>query len=264
MTKDELATKILRRLGAPGVKVELDRFQIEDNIDYARQKFIRWAIGQATTDRYYTMILYGGVNLYPLAGYVLDVLSYDISGMGSIHQLFSITNYFYAQGMYDQMLMRGLADGYSLVSYHIARDFLETVKRYVVSEYNYIYHRYTNTLEITPMPPTGGSLSMYVASSGTYVTVDSPGIILLRCSVTEGTDENLYDSLWVHDYALALCKISLGRIRTKFANFNAVGSNVGLSLDGDGLIQEGTTELEKLEVTLRNDETYEGGTIEIG
>jgi hypothetical protein len=265
MEKSELSEKIRRRLGYPLVKVELDPSQISDNIDHARRLFIKWAIGQATVDRYYTMILYGGVGTYNLASNVLDVLDYDISGMGTVHQLFTINNYFYNQGMYDAVLFSGMSNsGYSLISYHIARDFLETVQRYVVSPYDYIYHRYSNQLEILPTPVTGGSLSMYVASSGTYVTVDSPGIILLRCSIAEGTDENLYDTLWVHDYALALCKISLGRIRSKFANFSAIGSNIALALDGDTLLQEGQSDIERLEETLRNEEVFDGYDISIG
>jgi len=262
MNSQTLLERIYRKLGAPSVKVELDPMTAMDNIDLARRTFIKWAVGQSSTDRYYTMLLYSGVSLYDMPSNVLDVLGYEIGGMGSVHQLFSITNYLYNNGMFDSVLLRGMADGYSLVSYHIARDFLDTVRRYVIAPYDYVYHRYSNQLEITPVPTSGSVMTL--STSAGNVSVDSPGFILLRCLIAEGTAENLYDSLWVHDYALALCKIDLGRVRLKFANFNAVGSNVGLALDGDSLLSEGQADKERLEASVKDNEVYEGWGISLG
>ena len=64
MTKEELAEKILRRLGAPMVKVEIDPTQIFDNIDYTRNKYIKWAVGNATQEKYVTLLLKGGQTMY--------------------------------------------------------------------------------------------------------------------------------------------------------------------------------------------------------
>jgi hypothetical protein len=55
----------------------------------------------------------------------------------------------------------------------------------------------------------------------------------------------------------------LGRIRSKFAQFNSIG-NIGIGLDGDTLLQEGITEKEKLDETLRLEESYEGYGILLG
>jgi hypothetical protein len=71
------------------------------------------------------------------------------------------------------------------------------------------------------------------------------------------SDGNFYTSDWIFDYALAECKIILGRIRSKFAQFNSIG-NIGIALDGDTLIQEGIQEKERLEETLRLEESHEG------
>ena len=70
-------------------------------------------------------------------------------------------------------------------------------------------------------------------------------------------NENFYVSDWIFDYALAECKIILGRIRSKFAGFGSIG-NVGIDLDGDALLSEGAAEKERLEETLRLEEQYEG------
>jgi hypothetical protein len=45
-------------------------------------------------------------------------------------------------------------------------------------------------------------------------------------------------------------------IRRKFANFTSIG-NTGLSLDGDSLISEGTTEKERLEEKLKDEEVWD-------
>lgn len=261
ITKTELVEKIKRRLGYPMVKVELDDSQIYDNIDYARSNFIKWAVGNATVEKYITLLLIGDQTLYDLPTNTVEVVDYDIKTTGSIHTLFTIENYLYQMGMYDQLLMRGGGEGYTLVSYHIAREFLDTIKRYVVDAYNYTYHKYTNQLEINPPPPSSGSTT--VVSGGEYVS-NSPGYVLLRTYVIDGDDEDFYGNIWVHDYALALCKISLGRVRSKFASFSAVGSNVGLALDGDTLIQEGQTDIEKLDERLRLEEVWDGLGIYIG
>ena len=252
MKKSDMVEKIRRRLGAPVVKVELDAMQISDSIDYARTKYIKWAVGQATQEVFFTVMLSAGEAFYDMPANVSEVIGYDVRTAGSIHTLFTIENYLYNQGMYDQLLMRGASSGYSLVSYHIARDFLETVKRYVVDAYSFTYHPYTNQVEIKPTPPTGGHLTIK------DVTYDTPGFILLRAYMIEGTDEDLYENMWITDYSTAMCKITLGRIRSKFASFAAIGSNTGLALDGDSLISEGQAEIEKLEETLRLEEATEG------
>ena len=76
----------------------------------------------------------------------------------------------------------------------------------------------------------------------------------------EATDT---DSDWIFDYALAECKILLGNIRSKFANFNSIG-NIGIGLDGDSLLSQGQAEKERLEETLRLEEGHEGYGIFLG
>ncbi len=118
------------------------------------------------------------------------------------------------------------------------------------------------------------------------VTVDSPGFILLRGYMIEGSsyntigtadawDPNLetgdtrnsnqdfYGLDWIFDYASAEAKEILGRIRSKFENFASIG-NTGISLDGSALIQEAKEDKEKLEEKLQLEETWDGYGIEIG
>jgi len=56
---------------------------------------------------------------------------------------------------------------------------------------------------------------------------------------------------WIKAYTLALVKVVLGAVRSKFASIPIPGSEV--SLDGDTLRQEGATEQEALISSLRED-----------
>lgn len=281
ISKAELAEKIKRRLGAPVVKVELEDIQIYDAIDYAKQKWVKWGAGNATVETYFTVLLQANTNFYDLPVGVTDIVSYDDSGRGyGINTLFTVENFLYSRGAYDGIIWAGRGYGVGILDYHIAIDFLKTIDRYTPSVYNYKYHRYTNQLEVQPAPPSGNALEI-TNESGQTITIDSPGFVLVRSYMMEGSqyggmetnqsksswkrtglysgtsDTNFYTSDWIFDYALAECKIILGRIRSKFAQFNSIG-NIGISLDGDTLLQEGIQEKETLEERLRLEEGNEG------
>jgi len=281
-SKSELADLIKRRLGEPVIKVELTTQQIFDTIDYAKQKWVKWGAGNSIVETYFTTLLLAGQNFYDLPIGVVDVVDYQDQGaQWGVNTLFTVDNFLYSRGVYDPLIWTG-GYGYNLVTYHIARDFLKTVDRYTPSIYNYKYHKYTNQLEVQPAPPSGQGPITLDNENGVPTDYDSPGFILIRSYMIEGShyggmetnqaqsswkrgdsDENFYISDWVFDYALAECKIVLGRIRSKFAQFNSIG-NIGISLDGDQLIQEGTADKEKLDETLRLEETHEGYGITMG
>lgn len=285
-SKSDLAELIKRRLGEPEVKVELSTTKIFDAIDYARDKWIRWASGNATVETYFTVLLLANQNFYDLPVGVTDIVEYNDQGSDyGINTLFTIDNFLYNRGVFNPLVWSSRF-GYSLVSYHIAKDFLKTVEKYTPSIYNYKYHKYTNQLEVQPAPPSGNALEL-TNENGVTQTYDSPGFILVRSYMIEGSqygnmetsnpqsswkrkgkysgssDENFYTSPWILDYATAQSKINLGMIRRKFANFNSIG-NIGISLDGAELIQEGKEEKDKLEERLRNEECYTGYGIIIG
>ena len=288
-SKSDLAELIKRRLGEPVIKVELSSQQIFDAIDYARTKWVKWGAGNSLVETYFTTLLVAGQNFYDMPVGVVDVVDYDDKGYGyGINTLFTIENWLYSRGLYSGIFWGGGYGQYgnTVLSYHLAIDALKTLQRYTPSEYNYKYHKYTNQIEIHPAPPSGNE-PISVQENGTTVEVDSPGYLLIRAYMLEGShyadmetdntqaswkrrglhsgdsDEQYYTSDWIFDYALAECKIVLGRIRSKFAQFNSIG-NIGIGLDGDTLLQEGTAEKERLDETLRLEETHEGYGILIG
>jgi len=270
LTKTRLIEKIRRRLGHPMVKVEVDDKQISDHIDYARSKYIKWAVGNATHEVFFTVMLSGGQYLYDMPSGVTELISYSVNQTGNVNALFTLENQLMMSGVLDPLVATG--EGYNLISYHIARDFLDTLRRYTPEVYNYKYHPYMNQLEIQPVPLTGNQLT-WTSDGTTYGPFDSPGFVLIQASMITSSgldtyDDNdntndLYSKGWVLDYCTCLTKLSLGMIRRKFASFTS-GGNDGIALDGDSLISEAKEEKEGLEEALRNEETYTGWGFLIG
>lgn len=273
MTKNNLIEKIRRRLGYPMIKVELDASQISDTIDYAKQKWIKWAAGNATQEVWFTIPLSAGQNFYDVPLGVTEIMGYydEQASSGGINTLFTLENYMFNAGL-GASLLNPAGDSFSLVSYHIARDFLETLRRYTPMKYNYKYHRYTNQIEIHPSPDSGNSLSV-TTTAGEITTIDSPGYLLMRAMMLEGStydgyaagdsDFNFYGEDWIFDFALAECKIILGTVRRKFAQFASLG-NTGLTLDGSEILAEGKEEKLDLLERLQLEEVYTGMEILMG
>ena len=190
MKRSELTNKIKRRLGWPMVKVELCQDMINDNIDYARDKFIKWAVGNATDIIYFTLQLVAGQKFYDMPKGLIDVLEYDDdlggSGGGGINTLFSVENYLYDSGVYDP-----LKNSMGFLDYHLVLDFMEMRNRYVPDKFSWRYHSKTNQLELMPTPEYGDSMSISkidpVTNTVKEYLLDSPGYVLIKANVVEGT-----------------------------------------------------------------------------
>lgn len=199
ISRSQLIQKVRTRLGEPMVKVELCDGQISDHIDYARQKYIKWAIGSATQETYFTIMLQAGKRFYDLPAGVVEVVEYDDNpiSMGGINTLFTMDNWMFQNGFYGNMF----TGGYDLISYHLVLDFMQTLDRYSTTQYNYKYHKSTNQIELNPAPPMyEGNIYRMGTDPETghpkeYV-FDSPGFILLRTYMIEGSSLPEYIPDW--------------------------------------------------------------------
>ncbi len=199
ISKSHLTQKVRNRLGEPMVKVEICDNQINEHIDYARQKFIKWAIGNATQEVYFTVLLQAGKRLYDLPAGITEVIRYDDNqiSMGGINTLFTMNNWMFSNGFYGGMFN----GGYDLISYHLVLDFMQTLDKYSTTPYNWKYHRSTNQLEINPAPPQNeGSVFIIGEDSATglpqeYV-FDSPGFVMLKAYMVQGTSLPNYTPDW--------------------------------------------------------------------
>jgi hypothetical protein len=199
ISKSRLIQKVRNRLGEPMVKVELCDEQICDHIDYARQKYIKWAIGSATQETYFTIMLQAGKRFYDLPAGVVEVVEYDDNpiSMGGINTLFTMDNWMFQNGFYGNMF----TGGYDLISYHLVLDFMQTLDRYSTTQYNWKYHKSTNQLEINPAPPmNSGNIyrqgtDMETGHPKEYL-FDSPGFVMLRTYMVEGSSLPDYIPDW--------------------------------------------------------------------
>ncbi len=158
-TRQELREQIRRGFGHPMVKVELTDDQINDAISRSRSMFIKWGIGNATKETYFTMLLLEGQRIYDLPAGVTEVIDYIEKGQhagwpgvggGGINTLFTFDNYMYNTGQYSAYL-----NNFDHVSYYIAKDFMNTIDQFKSEKYTYRYHKHTNQLELFPVPSCG-------------------------------------------------------------------------------------------------------------
>lgn len=249
LTQADLINKIRRGLGEPTIKVELENESIIDCIHQAKQKFQKFADGQASVDTYFAMYATSGSDEYDLPFGTVEVIKVsfiNVNDTTSINTLFTTANIMWNSGVY-QFLNNSSNFSFLYVDY-LTRSSLEMVERQIPSTYVHEYSPMYNKLKIVPTP-------------------SSIGYFLVNAYILEGSnfdswtqsenDKKSYGNLWIYEYSLALSKIRLGMIRRKFENFNSIG-NIGIGLDGSALIQEGTEEKRELEEKLRLEETYTG------
>jgi hypothetical protein len=153
---------------------------------------------------------------------VIDVYSHEESSSSSLNTLFTIeqtlaqqTYFSYAMGNY----------GFDLISWYVLKQWLETREKMLSTKRYFKFDERTQHLLLVPEPKTGerfyGCVSCYV----------------------EKPIRDIIKEPWVFQYALALTKITLGRVRGKFGNAQLFG---GTSLD-TSILQEGLQEKKELE-----------------
>ena len=153
---------------------------------------------------------------------VIDVYSHEEASSDSLNTLFTIeqtlaqqTYFSYAMGNY----------GFDLVSWYILKQWLETRGKMLSTQRYFKFDERTQHLVLVPEPKTGerfyGCVSCYV----------------------EKPIRDIIKEPWVFQYALALTKITLGRVRGKFGNAQLFG---GTGLD-TSILQEGLQEKKELE-----------------
>ena len=153
---------------------------------------------------------------------VIDVYSHEEASSNSLNTLFTIeqtlaqqTYFSYAMGNY----------GFDLVSWYILKQWLETREKMLSTKRYFKFNDRTQHLLLIPEPKSDerfyGCVSCYV----------------------EKPIRDVIKEPWVYQYALALTKITIGRVRGKFGNAQLFG---GTSLD-TSILQEGLQEKKELE-----------------
>jgi len=156
---------------------------------------------------------------------VIDVYSFDEASNTSVHNLFTVeqslaqqTYFSYAMGNY----------GFDLISWYILKQWLETRSKMLSIQRTFKFDERTQHLVLYPEPK---SSERFYGVFGAYV---------------ERPIRDVIKEPWVFQYALALTKITIGRVRSKFTGTQLFG---GGTLD-TSLLQEGLSEKKELEQML--------------
>lgn len=169
---------------------------------------------------------YSNVFDYDIMDYrkVISVTEFEEGSNQGINTLFTLeqtlaqqTYFSYALGNY----------GFDLVSWYSIKEWMETREKLLAIKRDLKFDERTQYLQMYPQP----------RSSSFY------GVI--ACYL-ERPIRDLIKEQWVYEYAIALTKIIIGRVRGKFTNVQLLGSG---SLNAD-LLQEGITEKKELEQML--------------
>jgi hypothetical protein len=156
---------------------------------------------------------------------IIDVYSFDESSNSSHQNLFTIeqslaqqTYFSYAMGNY----------GFDLISWYTMKQWMETRSKMLALQRTFKFDERRQHLVLYPEPKAG---EKFYGVFGAYL---------------EQPIGDLIKEPWVFQYALALTKITIGRIRSKFTGTQLFG---GGTLD-TSLLQEGLSEKKELEQML--------------
>jgi len=156
---------------------------------------------------------------------VIDVYSFDESSNSSHQNLFTIeqslaqqTYFSYSMGNY----------GFDLISWYTMKQWMETRSKMLALQRTFKFDERRQHLVLYPEPKAGET---FYGVFGAYL---------------EQPIGDLIKEPWVFQYALALTKITIGRIRSKFTGTQLFG---GGTLD-TSLLQEGLSEKKELEQML--------------
>ena len=159
---------------------------------------------------------------------VIDVTEFTEGSTTGINTLFTIeqtlaqqTYFSYAMGNY----------GFDLISWYTLKNWLETREKLLAIQRSYSFDPRTQILRMYPQPNASSSNARFYGVISCYV---------------ERPVRDLVKELWVYQYALALTKIIVGRVRGKYTGTQLFG---GGSLNAD-LLQEGLNEKNELEQQL--------------
>lgn len=161
---------------------------------------------------------------------VIDCFGFEVGSSSGINTLFTIeqtlaqqTYFSYAMGNY----------GFDLISWYTLKNWMDQRNKLLAQDKLFQFNERTQRLHIIPEPSTSGA--DFYAAVGCYV---------------EKPVRDLVKEHWVYQYALALTKIGIARIRGKYAGTTLFG---GGSPNYTDLLNEGLTEKATLESSL-----YEG------
>jgi hypothetical protein len=255
-TYDLLAQRVRRALGEPLVQVEISSEQIYENIDLASEYFTKFA---GVTEEYLIFrsdFYIQGVGLkidklinitpdlynssdstrtsptssyeyqtpnpntkmqdmsardnslgwdYDMNAYrkVIDVFSFEEGNNSGVNTLFTIEHTIAQQAYFGNLLGNV---GYDLITWQALKTWIDTREKLLALK---PYVRFNPDTQIMKLIPEPAPSSVYYG--------------LIGCKVQKPI-KDIVSQLWVYRYVLALCKITIGHVRGKYAGSNLFGN----------------------------------------
>lgn len=168
---------------------------------------------------------YSNVFDYDLLDYrkVMAITDFEEGSTSGINTLFTLEQTL-AQQTYFSYAMGNF--GFDLVSWYCLKEWMEMREKLLATKRTFQFDDRTQVLKIYPQPT---NQSRFYGVVSAYV---------------ERPIRDVVKEMWVYQYALALCKITLGRNLGIFSNVALLG---GGTLNYSGLLQEGLAEKKELE-----------------
>lgn len=215
---------IVRRLGAPKVCVELTLEHIQDSLRQAKL----WYMGNKGEVRKVQLPLAAGQSVYDLPADVDVVIDVVFTlKPADISTLFSPVSVFDERIPYDLYANSAQLGNYS--SYVQLTQYIELTRRVGNAEND--WRQEGKKLMVWPTPSGGAYIQVYYTAQEVDFSKLGPR-----------------DFQYIRDYALALAKRDLGRIRSKTEEWQ--GAQTTVRLDGDKLLAEAKEEMEALTAAL--------------
>jgi hypothetical protein len=278
-TYDLLAQRVRRALGEPLVQVEISSEQIYENIDLASEFFTKFA---GVTEEYLIFrsdFYIQGVGLkidklinitpdlynssdstrtsptssyeyqtpnpytkmqdisardnslgwdYDMNSYrkVIDVFSFEEGNNSGVNTLFTIEHTIAQQAYFGNLLGNV---GYDLITWQALKTWIDTREKLLALK---PYVRFNPDTQIMKLIPEPAPSSIYYG--------------LIGCKVQKPI-KDIVSQLWVYRYVLALCKITIGHVRGKYAGSNLFGNQTVNYAD---IQRQGEKEKDELEKEL--------------
>jgi len=220
-TELEFISYIRTKLGEPKLRVELADSQIKTNLYDALQLFREYSISRGNLRDFLVLDLIVGQQDYQLPETVMQVGYDKTSSSVSAWVLAQLSGY----AASDVLSLKS----FDMVSFYMLQQWIHYLKYITISKFRLFFNSNTKILHIVPAPD------------------DSLLKLFIEVYTQASTDE-LLNERFVREYTLALCKITLGEIRSKFQSLP--GFNNAVSLNGETLKTEGKEEKDALESDL--------------
>jgi hypothetical protein len=228
---EDLAGYILRRLGSPVIKNEVEDQQLRDRIDDAILYFVE-RHHDGVTEKIFRVDFTDAdeaTQSFPLPQDVVHINKiFNLSeGETSSSEEFERLNYLISQSEFFRISTNN-GQSHDLKNYHVTMEYLSLLQRYFNRPINYQVDKINGLVKV----PSHQILAT--------------NFIIMTCLVsrTPENSPNLFNEKWIKDYATQLVKRQWGENLKKYEGVQMAG---GVTVQGQKIWEEAQAEIDKLE-----------------